>query len=140
MNIEVDLLKEYDTFMMKNSVFAKKLQIFPDTPRSLTEFPTIVFKESDNTDSSSLMTTNRLEYGDNLTYQVDIYTKNVYIDGTEYNSRIVINELKDLTTKFFRNCGFQREGNTRGEYTDINVKRQTMLFSAILTSWNKKII
>jgi len=139
MNIEVDLLKEYNAFMKKNSVFAEKLQILPDTPQSFSKFPTIIFKEQDNTDNLSLLTLNRLESGDNLTYQIDIYTKNVTINGTEYNSRIVINELKDLTAKFFKYCGFQREGSTRGEYTDVSVKRQTMLFSGSLTSWNKKI-
>lgn len=139
MNIEVDLLKEYNTFMKKNSVFAEKLQILPDTPQSFSKFPTIIFKEQDNTDNLSLLTLNRLEFGDNLTYQVDIYTKNITINGTEYNSRVIINELKDLTAKFFKYCGFQREGSTRGEYTDINVKRQTMLFSGSLSSWNKNI-
>lgn len=139
MNIEVDLLKEYNTFMKKNSVFAEKLQILPDTPQSFSKFPTIIFKEQDNTDNLSLLTLNRLEFGDNLTYQVDIYTKNITINGTEYNSRVIINELKDLTAKFFKYCGFQREGSTRGEYTDINVKRQTMLFSVSLSSWNKNI-
>lgn len=139
MNIEVDLLKEYNAFMKKNSVFAEKLQILPDTPQSFSKFPTIIFKEQDNTDNLSLLTLNRLEFGDNLTYQVDIYTKNITINGTEYNSRVIINELKDLTAKFFKYCGFQREGSTRGEYTDINVKRQTMLFSGSLSSWNKKI-
>lgn len=139
MNIEVDLLKEYNAFMKKNSVFAEKLQILPDTPQSFSKFPTIIFKEQDNTDNLSLLTLNRLEFGDNLNYQVDIYTKNITINGTEYNSRVIINELKDLTAKFFKYCGFQREGSTRGEYTDINVKRQTMLFSGSLSSWNKKI-
>jgi hypothetical protein len=139
MNIEVDLLKEYNAFMKKNSVFAEKLQILPDTPQSFSKFPTIIFKEQDNTDNLSLLTLNRLEFGDNLTYQVDIYTKNITINGTEYNSRVIINELKDLTAKFFKYCGFQREGSTRGEYTDINVKRQTMLFSGSLSSWNKNI-
>ena len=139
MNIEVDLLKEYNAFMKKNSVFAEKLQILPDTPQSFSKFPTIIFKEQDNTDNLSLLTLNRLEFGDNLTYQVDIYTKNITINGTEYNSRVIINELKNLTAKFFKYCGFQREGSTRGEYTDINVKRQTMLFSGSLSSWNKKI-
>lgn len=139
MNIEVDLLKEYNAFMKKNSVFAEKLQILPDTPQSFSKFPTIIFKEQDNTDNLSLLTLNRLEFGDNLTYQVDIYTKNITINGTEYNSRVIINELKNLTTKFFKYCGFQREGSTRGEYTDINVKRQTMLFSGSLSSWNKNI-
>lgn len=139
MNIEVDLLKEYNAFMKKNSVFAEKLQILPDTPQSFSKFPTIIFKEQDNTDNLSLLTLNRLEFGDNLTYQVDIYTKNITINGTEYNSRVIINELKNLTAKFFKYCGFQREGSTRGEYTDINVKRQTMLFSGSLSSWNKNI-
>lgn len=139
MNIEVDLLKEYNAFMKKNSVFAEKLQILPDTPQSFSKFPTIIFKEQDNTDNLSSLTLNRLEFGDNLTYQVDIYTKNITINGTEYNSRVIINELKDLTAKFFKYCGFQREGSTRGEYTDINVKRQTMLFSGSLSSWNKNI-
>ena len=139
MNIEVDLLKEYNACMKKNSVFAEKLQILPDTPQSFSKFPTIIFKEQDNTDNLSLLTLNRLEFGDNLTYQVDIYTKNITINGTEYNSRVIINELKNLTAKFFKYCGFQREGSTRGEYTDINVKRQTMLFSGSLSSWNKNI-
>lgn len=139
MNIEVDLLKEYNAFMKKNSVFAERLQILPDTPQSFSKFPTIIFKEQDNTDNLSLLTLNRLEFGDNLTYQVDIYTKNITINGTEYNSRVIINELKDLTAKFFKYCGFQREGSTRGEYTDINVKRQTMLFSGSLSSWNINI-
>ena len=134
MNIEVDLLKEYNAFMKKNSVFAEKLQILPDTPQSFSKFPTIIFKEQDNTDNLSLLTLNRLEFGDNLTYQVDIYTKNITINGTEYNSRVIVNELKNLTAKFFKYCGFQREGSTRGEYTDINVKRQTMLFSGSLSS------
>lgn len=139
MNIEVDLLKEYNAFMKKNSVFAEKLQILPDTPQSFSKFPTIIFKEQDNTDNLSLLTLNRLEFGDNLIYQVDIYTKNITINGTEYNSRVIINELKNLTAKFFKYCGFQREGSTRGEYTDINVKRQAMLFSGSLSSWNKNI-
>ena len=54
--------------MKKNSVFAEKLQILPDTPQSFSKFPTIIFKEQDNTDNLSLLTLNRLEFGDNLTY------------------------------------------------------------------------
>ena len=42
MNIEVDLLKEYYSFMMKNSMFAEKMQILPDTPQSFLKYPTII--------------------------------------------------------------------------------------------------
>lgn len=140
MQIEQDLIKEYNEFIKANSVFKDKLIVLPDTPRSFSTFPTIIFKESNNIDNIQIKTTNSLEYGDDLTYQVEIYTKDVLVDNTMYNSRIVINELKDLTYKFFRNVGFTRTSSTRGEYIDITVKRQVMIFSATLQSWNKYII
>lgn len=140
MQIEQDLIKEYNEFIKTNSVFKDKLIVLPDTPRSFSTFPTIIFKESNNIDNTQIKTTNSLEYGDDLTYQIEIYTKDVLVGNTMYNSRIVINELKDLTYKFFRNVGFTRTSSTRGEYIDITVKRQVMIFSATLQSWNKYII
>lgn len=140
MNIEVELLKEYNSFIKTNSVFKDKLLVLPDTPQSFSNFPTIIFKEANNSDSIDLMTLNRMEYGDDLTYQVEIYTKDVILGNTTYHSRVVINELKDLTAKFFRNVGFTRTSSQRGEYIDINVKRHIMIFNATQQSWNNRII
>ena len=140
MNIEVGLLKEYNSFIKANSVFKDKLIVLPDTPQSFYNFPTIIFKEANNVDNLSLMTLNRMEYGDDLTYQVEIYTKDVILGNTTYHSRVVINELKDLTAKFFRNVGFTRTSSQRGEYIDINVKRHIMIFNATQQSWNGRII
>lgn len=140
MNIELDLLKKYNDFMKKNSIFSEQLQVLPDTPQSFSHFPTIIFREKDNKDNMSLKSTDYIEYGDTLTYQVDIYTKNVIIGTTEYNSRVIINELKDLTMKFFRYYGFRRESNVRGEYIDLSVKRQILLFSGSVSNWNGQII
>lgn len=139
MNIETTLIKEFNTFMKANSIFSDKLLILPDTPQSFSTFPTIIFREMGNVDSSAYKTTNRLEYGEDLTYQVDIYTKNVVLGNTTYNSKIVINEIKELVAKFFRNCGFDRISNNPNDYIDISVKRQTMIFSATINSWNKKL-
>ena len=140
MNIEVGLLKEYNSFIKTNSVFKDKLIVLPDTPQSFSNFPTIIFKEANNVDNLSLMALNRMEYGDDLTYQVEIYTKDVILGNTTYHSRVVINELKDLTAKFFRNVGFTRTSSQRGEYIDINVKRHIMIFNATRQSWNNRII
>lgn len=140
MNIEVGLLKEYNSFIKANSVFKDKLLVLPDTPQSFSNFPTIIFKEANNYDSTDLMTLNRMEYGDDLTYQVEIYTKDVVIGNTTYHSRVIINELKDLTAKFFRNVGFTRTSSQRGEYIDINVKRHIMIFNATRQSWDNRII
>lgn len=140
MNLEVGLLKEYNSFIKANSVFKDKLLVLPDTPQSFSNFPTIIFKEANNIDNTNLMTLNKMEYGDDLTYQVEIYTKDVIIGNTTYHARVVINELKELTAKFFRNVGFIRTTSQRGEYIDINVKRHIMVFNATQQSWNNRII
>lgn len=140
MDIEQDLLKKYYRFIKAKSIFKEVLTILPDTPQSFYDFPTIIFREQSNSDTTSGKTTNRIEYADYVIYQVDIYTKNVILDGKEYAAKDVISELKILTHNFFRNLGFNRSSSTRGEYLDLNVKRQVMTFIATIQSWNKYII
>lgn len=140
MNIETTLLKEYKEFIKKNSIFKDVLKVLPDTPQSFSSFPTIIFKESDNSDSLEVKTLNSIEYGDSLTYQIEFYAKNVKLGNTTYAGRTVINELKELTAKFFRNVGFERESSTRGEYIDISVLRHIQIYTASINNWNKKII
>ena len=54
MNLEVGLLKEYNSFIKANSVFKDKLLVLPDTPQSFSNFPTIIFKEANNSDSTDI--------------------------------------------------------------------------------------
>ena len=42
------------------------------------------------------------EYIDNLLYQVDIYAKDLVLDGQIVPARMIIIELRSLTSKFFR--------------------------------------
>lgn len=138
--IESELILDFNNFIKANSVFKDVLLVLPDTPQSFSTFPTIIIRETNNYDNSNLLTTEYSEFGDNITYQVDIYTKDVRIGNTKYNSKIVINELRDLIHRFFRNNGFERTEDTNGEYIEIEVKRRTLLFSATVKSWNKSII
>ena len=148
MDIESEIVKEYKEYMIDNSIFGtileEKKTILPDTPQSFSKFPTIIIKEVNNTIFSRGKTTDRTEYIDNVVYQVDIYTKDVTIevDNTfkTYSARTVINELKDLTFKFFNQIGFNRINATRGEYIDINVNRYIMVFDAKINNWNTKIL
>ncbi len=140
MYIENDLIKEYNEFMRKKSLFFKYLKIVPTTPKSFLNFPTIIFKESNNVDNIPTMSLNKIEYGENLTYQVDIYTKNITIDGKEYPANFIETEIRKLTSDFFRNVGFLKNSDVPTEYIDITVRRRTMLFSGIIVSWNSSII
>lgn len=138
-DIETRLLREYKNFIAQNSIFGDKTKILPSTPQSFSVFPTIVFSETTNIDYIFGKSTDRIEYIDNVLYQVDIYTKDIKKDGQIYAGRTVINELKDLTFKFFNDIGFIRENATRGEYIDVTVSRYTMVFSARINGWNGMI-
>ena len=148
MDIESEIVKEYKEYMINNSIFGEILEenktILPDTPQSFSKFPTIVIKEANNTNFFRGKTLDRTEYVDNLLYQVDIYTKDVKIKINDeiktYAARMVINELKDLTFRFFNQIGFNRVTATRGEYVDINVNRYISVFEGRLNNWNMKIL
>jgi hypothetical protein len=148
MDIESEIVREYKQYMINNSIFGEILEenktILPDTPQSFSKFPTIVIREANNTMYGMGKTLDRTEYVDNLLYQVDIYTKDVKIkiDGEikTYAARTVINELKDLTFKFFNQIGFNRITANRGEYIDVNVNRYISVFEARLNNWNMKIL
>lgn len=138
--IESQLIIDFNNFLKATSVFKNNLIVLPDTPQSFSTFPTIIIRETGNIDSSSLLTTDYSEFGDYVTYQVDIYTKNVTIGSTKYSSKTVINELRDLIHRFFRQNGFTRTEDTNGEYIEIEVKRRTLMFTGTVKSWNKSII
>ena len=138
--IENELILDFNKFIKANSVFKDVLLVLPDTPQSFSTFPTIIIREVGNIDNSNLLTTEYSEYGDSLSYQVDIYTKDVRVGNNKYNSKVVINELRDLIHRFFRNNGFTRTEDANGEYIEIEVKRRTLLFTATVKSWNKSII
>lgn len=140
MDIETQLLREYKDFITNKSIFGEKVKILPSTPQSFSVYPTIVFSEVNNTDYMIGKTIDRLETVDRVAYQVDIYTKDIKQDGKTYAGRTVINELKDLTFKFFNDIGFIRENATRGEYIDVTVYRYTILCTGKITNWNTSII
>ena len=140
MDIEESLLKLYYDFIKENSIFSEKLLIVPSTPQSFVSFPTIVFKESNNSSYRGGSTLNRQEYVDRLTYQVEIYTKDVVIDNTKYLSNQVVNELKNLTHIFFNDIGFNRLSSQKGEYIDLTINRHICIFEGKVNNWNGKTI
>ena len=140
MEIEENLLKMYYNFIKDKSLFGEKTLIVPKTPQSFSSFPTIVFKESNNSDYFKGKTTNRQEFINRLTYIVDIYTKDTIVNGTKYNSLEVLKELKLLTYEFFNKLGFNRLSSSRAEFMDITVDRNVSIFEGKVNNWNGKII
>lgn len=139
MDIENKIIKEFSDYIKEKSIFKDTIKVVPDTPESFATFPTIVIKEAINRQNTNATSTNYYEYADDITYQVEIYTKNVTINNVKYQSRNVLSELRLLVCNFFMNCGFERTDGTRGNYPDESIKRYIMLFRGSLNSWNMNI-
>lgn len=139
MDIETDMYLIYKEYMLEKSTFKDILNVFRRTPQSLSKFPTVVFREVINTDFYEGKSTDKSEYMDDLTFQVDIYTKDVNLDGTKYAAAVVEKELKLMTANFFRECGFERTSGTPADYIDITVNRYVQTYNGQINNWNYKI-
>ena len=96
------LFDYYYNFIKQNSLTS--IKVAKKSPPTITTFPTIILKEVQNinTDNISL---NRQEFVDTISYQVDIYTKDIVENGVEYPSLQLQQELKNLTFDFFLKNG-----------------------------------
>ena len=85
------------------------------------------------------MTLNRQEFTDMLSFQVDIYTKDIIENNVEYASLELQKDLKYLTFDFFLQNGFTRTAYDNWENNNIVYDRLTIIFQCNLQSWNKRI-
>ena len=137
MNIETPVFKKLKLYLQTNSKFSP--YVFNDVPKNLATFPTIVFQETNNRDNSQGVTLDRTETVDNITDTIEIYSKDMVINGVQYSKKEITNELKRLIFKFFQVYGFTRTEATQAEYLNYEVDRYIIIESCSLNSWNKKI-
>ena len=93
--VEDEIFKEYKEYILQNSIFADTLKVFPNTPKSLADFPTIIMRQMNESDYIQGKTTDRLEYVSRIYYRVSIYAKPTIIDETKYQPKQIINELRE---------------------------------------------
>lgn len=137
MNIETPVFKKYKQFLTDKSKFNPK--VFNKTPKSLSVFPTIVLKEINNTENTDYTSLNRMEFVNSLTETIEIYTKDMIIDGKKYPSKEIMNELKYLTFEFFQAWGFVRTQCSEADYLNYEVDRYIIIETCNLNNWNRKI-
>lgn len=137
MNVETMLFKFYKQYLKDKSKFSPN--VFNRTPKNLSVFPTIVLRETNNVEDSNYTTLDRKEFVNEITSSIDIYTKDVIIDGVKYPSKEVMNELKYLTFDFFQAWGFTRTQCSEADYLNYEVDRLVIMETCSVNSWNKKI-
>ena len=131
-----ELFSLYKTYIMENCIYNPNIR--KKTPQSFSRFPTIIFKESVNINDS--ITTNKQEFIDQISYTIDIYTKDMTIDGKKYASEDIMRDLQYLTFEFMKNMKMDRVSCEDAEYLDYTIDRKFMIFNCLLKNWDKKII
>ena len=137
MNIETTIFKKYKQYLKDNSKFAPNL--FNKAPKNLSIFPTIVLKETNNIEDSNYTSLDRKEFVNEITSTIDIYTKDMIIDGIKYPSKEIMNELKYLTFDFFQAWGFTRTQCSEADYLNLEIDRLVIIETCKLNNWNRKI-
>lgn len=137
MNIETTIFKKYKQYLKDNSKFAPN--VFNKAPKNLSVFPTIVLKETNNIEDSNYTSLDRKEFVNEITSTIDIYTKDLIIDGVKYPSKEIMNELKYLTFEFFQAWGFTRTQCSEADYLNLEVDRLVIIENCKLNNWNRKI-
>lgn len=137
MNIETPIFKKLKQYLIDKSEFSPN--VFNATPKNLAVFPTITFKETNNTQDLSGTTLDRTETVNNIVDTIEIYTKDMVIDGVTYTKKQITNELKYLIFDFFQYWGFTRTQAAEGEYLNLEVDRYIIIETCSLNSWNRKI-
>jgi len=136
-----ELFDEYYNFIKENinedNLF--EVNIEKKSPPNIAKFPTIILKEVKNTNISRGTSTNAQETTDRVSYQIDIYTKDIIVGSTQYPSSKVQDMIKYLTFNFFLYRGFERSNMETWENMNIVYDRLTLIFVGILQSWNKQI-
>lgn len=138
MDVENRLFLKYKEYIMRNSLYMNNGNVYNDTPQQLSEFPTILFLEDNSSNGNK--STEYSEYIDNLQYRIEIYSKNITLNGKLVPRKIITNEIKHLTFEFLNNYGLDRESCTKGEYLDLNVDRTIIIATCSINSWDGKII
>lgn len=133
-----ELFNDYYDFIKSKVEY--KVEIEKKSPPNIAKFPTIVFKEVQNVNAIGGTSTNRQELVDLLTYQVDIYTKDLIDENVEHPSLEIQKELKLLTFNFFFHRRFDRTSSDNWENNNIVYDRLTLLFQGRLQSWNKQVM
>ena len=140
-DIESYIFLKLRDYLANNSKFITNptKQVFTKAPKQLADFPTIVFKETNNIDDNRYKSLNRTELVNQITDTIEIYTKDIVLDGVRYASKTIMSELKYLIFDFFEYIGADRLDCTPAEYNDYQVDRLVIIERYYQNNWNEKI-
>lgn len=132
------LFSDYKQYIVDNSIYEPRVVKY--TTQTSTYFPivTLQLSNSINTDYSSL---DFIEKFDEYYFTIDIYAKNkTKGENIVVASQEIIDELTNLTIKFFEGLRMKRTLCRPTPNLDTNILRQTIQYQCMLGNARENII
>lgn len=103
------------------------------------KFPIITCELSNNIDTNRA-TIDKIEYYEAFYFTINIYTKDKVIDGQTKASKVINDELSNLTTKFFSNLNMKKTLNKPTPNLDTSILRKTIQYQCYVGNAKINII
>ena len=131
------LFDEFKNFINENSKFNPR--VVKNNTNTSAYFPIVTCKLS-NCTNTNLDTIDRIENYEQYYLTIDIYAKDVVINKTKTSSQVVVDELTNLTIKFFDKKNMYRTACLPTFNIDTSINRQTIQYQALIGSARFNII
>lgn len=132
-----NVFKEYKDYLTEKSSYGVEVVKFLNN--STPKFPLVSLELSNNIDTNR-STIDKIEYYEAFYFTSNIYTKNKVINGTTIASKVINDELSNLTVEFFSNLNMKKTLNKPTPNLDTSILRKTIQFQCYVGNARINII
>lgn len=121
-----DVFNGLEKYLQEKSVYNPNL--YEDV--FFTEYPSVVLRETNNIDGSEINRKLGLEEQAILTYEIDIFTKDIGVDGKKVNRQTIARELQSIVDQYLgKGLGMKRTYCSPTPNIDKSVHRVLMRYT-----------
>lgn len=132
-----NVFKAYKDYLTEKSSYGVEVVKFLNN--STPKFPLVSLELSNNIDTNR-STIDKIEYYEAFYFTINIYTKNKVINGTTIASKVINDELSNLTVEFFSNLNMKKTLNKPTPNLDTSILRKTIQFQCYVGNARINII
>ena len=132
-----NVFQAYKDYLTEKSSYGVEVVKFLNN--STPKFPLVSLELSNNIDTNR-STIDKIEYYEAFYFTSNIYTKNKVINGTTIASKVINDELSNLTVEFFSNLNMKKTLNKPTPNLDTSILRKTIQFQCYVGNARINII
>lgn len=132
-----NVFQTFKDYIKNNSSYGDIVEKF--STNTSPRFPIISCESSNNIDTNRA-TIDKIEYYEAFYFTINIYTKDKVINGQTIASKVINDELSNLTTQFFNNLNMKKTLNKPTPNLDTSILRKTIQYQCYVGNARLNII